>query len=150
MKRDASDAAFSKLIRTRANWTCESCGTAYGPGAQGLHCSHLFGRRSRATRWHSLNAFAHCFACHQYLGSNPVIFAEWAIEKLGREVVDRVRYLHGLTIKLSKRDLLDVRRDLQAQVKEQDRGEAFETPATVLLAIQEAESRVIEAAGRVA
>ena len=63
----------------------------------------------------------------------------------GDEVIDRLQFLHNLTIKLSKADLKDVEADLKAQAKTQQPGEGFDTPATILLAIQEAES----SAGRV-
>lgn len=49
----------------------------------GLHCSHLFSRRHKMTRWCAENAAAHCFACHSYLGGNPVEFNEWIVNHLG-------------------------------------------------------------------
>lgn len=72
------DAIFSKCVRERANWRCERCMTYYPPGQrQGLHCSHFFSRRHYSIRWHPINAAAHCFSCHQYLGGNPIEFTEW-------------------------------------------------------------------------
>jgi hypothetical protein len=152
VRRDATDIAFSTLVRVRANWTCEATGRRFDPSnASGLECAHIFGRRSRATRWHADNAIALSTKAHMHFTANPVVFTEWITARIGQEAVDRLRYLHGLPVKLSKADLLDVRRDLQAQVKAQAPGGAFETPATILLAIDEAErlSGRILAAGMV-
>ena len=132
----SQDRHFSKLVRTRAGWKCECCGKQYLENAQGLHCSHFFGRRSRATRWMQDNAAAHCWSCHQKLGANPVLFNEWIVERLGQERVDELRRLHGTPIKLTQQDLRDINADLRAQAKEQRRGEDFETPAVILQAIE--------------
>jgi len=88
IKINPADQWFSKCIRERANWTCEHCLTVYERGAQGLHCSHLFGRRAYAIRFCPDNAFAHCFGCHQKLGSNPVDFTLWATAKIGQGMID--------------------------------------------------------------
>lgn len=118
IKRDKRDTVFSTLIRERVNWTCEHCGKYYPEGnRQGLHCSHLFGRRHRGTRWHPDNAFAHCFSCHQYLGSNPVVFARWAEDQLGHGLVEILREkAHGVT-KMTKRDLEDLYQHLRGELK---------------------------------
>lgn len=80
------DELFSLLVRGRVNFTCERCGKYYPEGQrQGLHCSHYFGRRRKSTRWHPLNAFSHCYACHEYLGSNPHVFTQWTMGRLGRD-----------------------------------------------------------------
>lgn len=149
MKRDPADIAFSKLVRLRAHYRCECCGKQYGPSNTGLHCSHFYGRRSRATRWHALNAAAHCYGCHQRLGSNPVVFAEWIDGHIGSEANADLRLLHSLPVKLSKKDLADIAADLRAQLRDAQPGQQFETPATILLAIDEAKrlSGRIQAAG---
>ena len=82
------DALFSKCVREAAAWTCVRCHTVYPPNSQGLHASHYFGRRHQATRFLGdspdtpQNVFAHCFACHQYLGERPDDFRDWVIEYL--------------------------------------------------------------------
>ena len=90
IKSDKYDKRFSLLIRERADWTCERCGKAFpeGPGRQQLHCSHLFSRRHFRLRHCPDNAFAHCVSGHRELGENPVIFRNWAVERLGEELVD--------------------------------------------------------------
>ena len=71
---------------------------------QVLHCSHLFGRRGKGTRWHPLNGFSHCHECHRYLEENPVIFAEWARRELGEANYDRLRILANKPTKMTKFD----------------------------------------------
>ena len=116
MKRDKRDVVFSNLVRRRAGWKCERCGKAYVEGsAQGLDCSHFYGRRHRSTRWHPDNAFAHCRGCHQYLGSNPAIFAEWVKDQLGETRYDWLRYRHNLVMKYTKADLEDLYKHLKQQ-----------------------------------
>ena len=87
IKRDKVDAIFSKLIRERADWSCERCGKHFpsrgGKEAMGLHCSHLYSRRHTRTRHDPDNAVAHCFTCHQWLGENPVDFANWIEDYIG-------------------------------------------------------------------
>lgn len=82
------DAAFSRFIRERDNWTCVRCGNSYLPGTQGLHCSHIFSRRHKAIRWDERNAVSHCFACHHWYGANPILGGRWAETYLGQDVVN--------------------------------------------------------------
>ena len=77
------DQLFSQFIRSRAGWKCERCGTQYKPPTSALHCSHFWGRSNLKVRWDEDNANAHCYGCHQYLGSRPVEFHEWKLNQLG-------------------------------------------------------------------
>jgi hypothetical protein len=133
----SQDRHFSKLVRQRARWKCECCGKQYEPNSSGLHCSHFFGRASRATRWMQDNAAAHCFYCHQKLGANPVLFRDWIVNRLGEERVNQLQRLHNTPIKLTKQDLADINADLRSQLKEQRLGEDFETPAVILLNVRD-------------
>lgn len=77
------DQLFSQYIRSRAGWKCERCGTQYKPPTSALHCSHFWGRSNMKVRYDPDNANAHCYGCHQYLGSRPVEFHEWKLDQLG-------------------------------------------------------------------
>lgn len=106
VKRDKHDIIFSDLVRMRVNWSCEVCGKFFPEGTrQGLHCSHLFGRRYRGTRWCPDNAFSMCFRCHQTLGENPVDFHIWARQRLGDGLIDILREKSQRVTKLKKNDL---------------------------------------------
>lgn len=117
MKLDARDTLFSRLVRERADWTCERCGNRYERGAQGLHCSHIFSRRARSTRWSPDNAVAKCYPCHMWYGGNPILGGEWASEYLGAAKVARLRRRFHTPMKLSKHDLADILANLKASWK---------------------------------
>jgi hypothetical protein len=112
-----ADTWFSKCVRERTHWVCEHCGTQYEEGSQGLHCSHLFGRRAYATRFDANNAFAHCFGCHMKLGSNPIVFTDWAIGELGEGLIELLTLKHNDSNlgKSVKKELKDVAKHYKAE-----------------------------------
>jgi len=88
IKITTADEWFSRCVRERSNWTCEYAGTVFPDGqasgrAAGLHCSHFYSRGNWATRFEPLNAFAHSYGSHAFLGSRPVVFDEWVKSQLG-------------------------------------------------------------------
>lgn len=91
IKTTTPDSHFSKCIREAAGWKCECCGTEYPENAQGLHCSHFFGRRAYGVRFDPDNAFAHCFGCHSKLGGNPYDFHKWAEKQIGAGLIQILR-----------------------------------------------------------
>ncbi len=117
MKRTAADDAFSKCVRERADWTCESCGKVYEKKSQGLHCSHFFSRRHRATRWAGDNAAAHCFYCHQTLGGNPVEFHRWIENHLGETRLQIVEDLKNSIVKIPKSEEKEIAKHYREQLK---------------------------------
>lgn len=118
MKRDKIDDTFSKLVRERAEWTCECCGKEYPEGQrQGLHCSHFYSRRHKATRWSPMNAAAHCFSCHQKLGGNPVEFSAWIEKHIGSGALEILRERAHSICKLTKADKEDIYKHLKSEYK---------------------------------
>lgn len=91
IKISTADSHFSKCVREAAGWKCEACGTQYPENAQGLHCSHYFGRRAYGVRFDPNNAFAHCFGCHSKLGGNPDDFRQWVVDQIGEGLIDILR-----------------------------------------------------------
>ncbi len=114
MKRDKFDAAFSDLVRERADWTCEACHKYYPEGHRsGLECSHFFTRSRKSTRWHPHNAAAHCTKCHFNLGGNPIEFSDWIRNHLGsRKSAELISANHAL-VRWRKKD----KEELYAQMK---------------------------------
>ena len=118
LKRDPLDKIFSDLVRERADWTCECCGREYPERkGMGLHCSHYWGRRNRATRWYGDNCFAHCFACHQRLGGNPHDFADWVRNQLGDTRYDELKLRANGVRKYTKADKEDMKKHFKAQLE---------------------------------
>lgn len=100
---DKKDTVFSKLIRLRARFNCEKCGR-YFPQGHGLQCSHFFSRRHQSTRYDPDNAAAHCFACHQRLGANPIEFTAWIKGYLGDVRYEALQLRHRQIVKRTKAD----------------------------------------------
>ena len=118
IKRDKIDDLFSKCVRERASWTCEVCGKYYPEGnRQGLHCSHFYSRRYKGLRYHPLNAAAHCFACHQKLGGNPIDFNAWIEGHLGKVKTEALRVMSSAICKLTKADREDIYQNLKASLE---------------------------------
>lgn len=100
------DAVFSKLVRERAENTCERCGNQ----SRKMDCSHLYGRRMRSSRWAPENAACHCTTCHRELTEKPVLFAEWIVKHLGEERASELRlkaHAQRKRTAAEKRDLLE-------------------------------------------
>ncbi len=116
IKRTPLDAVFSDLVRERADWTCEVCDKHFPDRkGSGLHASHYWGRRGKSTRWYGLNVFAHCFGCHQKLGSKPHEFKSWVFKQLGETLYDQLTLRANAPMKYSKQDL----KDMQAHFKKE-------------------------------
>ncbi len=119
IKRNKIDILFSKLVRQRDDWTCTACGKYYPEGRrQGLHCSHIFSRRHTATRWSFDNAVAHCFACHQRLGENPVDFTRWAEDRFGKGFIELLREKAHSVCKMTKAEKEELYQHLKQCEKE--------------------------------
>lgn len=119
IKITPADTAFSLCVRERSGWVCQRCKRQYEYKAQGLHCSHYFGRRSHSTRFSELNCFAHCHGCHQYLSSHPDYFYQHYIEEYGETALEILRERHNdLNLgRLVKRNLSDVAKHYREQHK---------------------------------
>jgi len=87
MKRDKYDIVFSRLIRAMAGDQCEKCGRREGQ----LECAHIFGRRSKSTRWDLDNALCLCHSCHRHTTENPVLFFDWLRVYIGDDKLDELR-----------------------------------------------------------
>ena len=118
MKRTAEDKAFSDFIRERDNFTCQKCGKFYPEGRrQGLHCSHVFSRRHQSVRFHSTNAKALCFSCHQWYGSNPVESAAWIEDYLGSETLEALTKKKNEICKRTKGEKKEIAAHWRAQLR---------------------------------
>ncbi len=119
MKRIKQDDVFSKLVRLRTNYICEACGRHF-PDGVGLECSHLFSRRHFSTRWHPLNAAAHCSSCHRQLGENPYRFGEWIRKHLGEDEAERLNGMRQVIASFRTRQKEAIHRHLKAELKRRE------------------------------
>jgi len=112
MKVSKEDKVFSDLVRLRAGWICESCGKDCSHQTGLLHCSHWQKRANRSTRWHPLNAFAHCHVCHPKFENNPLMFDKWVAERLGQELADEIDALSKRPSKLKPWDIEEIHKHM--------------------------------------
>ena len=112
IKETHLDKLFSKLIRGRTNGYCQRCETNH----RQAHCSHLFSRRHRSTRWdETANCVCHCTTCHRYLTENPYKFSEWIIEHLGKEDAEALCLKAHTTRKRSQPQMRDLYEKMESQ-----------------------------------
>lgn len=112
------DTLCALYIKARAGFKCERCGKQYKRGDQGLHWSHVVSRRHHATRWDERAAVSHCYHCHSLLGGNPLLFAEWAEEYLGKDVCDEIRMLANQPARLRDHDKREIAADLRQKLRD--------------------------------
>ena len=91
LKRTAADHWFRRCVRLRNDFKCQGCGVQYESNSTGLHCSHYFSRSKKGIRYDALNAFAHCYGCHQKYGSNPDYFVRHYIDTYGEGALELIR-----------------------------------------------------------
>lgn len=107
IKTTSADTWFSRCVRMRANWTCEDCGTKYGPSDSGLQNSHFHGRGNYSVRFDPLNGFAACTSCHYKQEGNPHEFTQWVRAQIGDGAYDLL---------LEKKNNIDIGREARRDV----------------------------------
>lgn len=83
IRRDPLDILFTQYLRLRDR-ICQRCGS----GGKYLQVSHFWGRRILNIRWDDDNCDLLCTGCHSYFGSNPKIYHDWKLKRLGQEKFD--------------------------------------------------------------
>ena len=87
VKRGQSAASLKKkattlhsmVVRARAGYRCERCGTTDGQ----LQCAHIVSRRYTATRVDPFNAWCLCASCHRRLTEHPDEHVQFAYATRG-------------------------------------------------------------------
>jgi predicted restriction endonuclease len=88
----AADTAWALLVRVRAGYRCERCGSR-GP----LEAHHIFHKHIPATRHDIDNGvclcreFDHAGGCHEFAHSEPEQFLLWASDWLGQDRFEALR-----------------------------------------------------------
>lgn len=78
LKRKAT-TLHSMVVRARAGYRCERCGTTDGQ----LQCAHIVSRRYTATRCDPFNAWCLCASCHRRLTEHPDEHVQFAYATRG-------------------------------------------------------------------
>ena len=89
-----ADKLWSEVIRARD----PVCGWCHRRPTRQAH--HIFGRRSRSTRWAVDNGVGICFGCHLKGHENPMDFHDHIRLRLGAEKYDRLRVASKIAMKV--------------------------------------------------
>ena len=117
VKRKKGDIVFSSLVRERANYCCENCGTDKRHDSATLNCAHIMGRRGVALRWHPKNAVALCRSCHIFFTEHPFDWADWCNCKFGESLVAELRLVSSIPVKWYKKTREAIYKHMQAELK---------------------------------
>lgn len=134
MKITPADKWFSKAVRARAGWTCQNCGINQEHDKAGLDCSHFVSRNRAATRYHPLNAFAHCKGCHKKLGGdrwgggNVAEFAHHYDDIYGHNNREVIRQLSLQTFKGHNHHIKAIGDHYRAQFRAIEAGQEYLEP----------------------
>lgn len=118
IKRDATDAIFSDVIREAYDWRCAYYGTVF-PERKGFdcQCSHFYSRRYLSTRWHPDNALCLSAAAHKYLGEHPDEHTELIRKELGDVRYFELRQRHQRQYRYRADDKKAIRAHYRAELE---------------------------------
>lgn len=89
------DKIVSEIVRARGY--CAWC-----KKTEGLECCHIFSRKYRSVRWDMDNLVCLCHSHHFYSHSNPLLFAEFIKDYLGKDkyifLKQKARMIHKWTL----------------------------------------------------
>lgn len=115
----SADTYFSKCIREANDYTCEWCG-AVGRGDdifKRMECSHVYSRRHRTIRWHSMNGNCLCNGCHKKWHESPLAAFAWFENKFGAARVELLREKMNCKVKVPKTEEKEIAAHYRAQLK---------------------------------
>lgn len=88
----SKDRDWATKVKERAGWRCEKDGAYFGPRAGArLQAAHIFSRSIRSLRHDLDNGVSLCATHHFWAHHEPIEFAEWLREYLGKERYDALR-----------------------------------------------------------
>ncbi len=114
LKRDKTDALFSRYIKLLSGGYCKRCKKYLGVKSRGLHCAHCFSRGKKSVRFDRDNAQALCYGCHRYLDGHPSEKMEFFMEILGTK---RFNALDKKAHTPTKIDIAKIEEELKANIR---------------------------------
>ena len=108
---DSLDKLWSLLVKHRAGWRCEYCGSR----EKMLNSHHIYSRSNRSTRWDLENGVCLCVGHHTFstkfsAHKTPTEFTEWLYKEKGEAWMSDLRVKAHAIAKLAifeKQELLD-------------------------------------------
>ena len=116
---DSLDKLWSLLVKHRAGWRCEYCGSR----EKMLNSHHIYSRSNRSTRWDLENGVCLCVGHHTFstkfsAHKTPTEFTEWLYNEKGEAWMSDLRVKAHAIAKLAmfeKQELLDELTEIQKQ-----------------------------------
>ena len=117
IKRDATDAVFSEVVRWRDEWTCKRCHEQILPPTSRIQCAHIFSRGKKSTRWDLENAFTLCVGCHIKLDQEPDEKYDLYISLYGQEQFEKLRTRSKIPKRILPHEKTLIRLGLKEELK---------------------------------
>ncbi len=118
IKRDATDAIVSDLIREAADWTCERCSKPFPERkSYNLHASHYIGRATKSTRYFPDNISSLCGECHRVLTNDHHEHYHFMMKRLGGVRYDELQQRKNRVMRYRNSDLAELRSHYRGELE---------------------------------
>lgn len=117
------DRLWSLLVKHRAGWRCEYCGTR----EKVLNSHHIYSRSNFSTRWDVENGVCLCVGHHTFSSTfsahkTPTEFTEWLYKEKGEAFMNQLRVNAHAIAKLKPFEKQELAEQLQAEIDEIEKG----------------------------
>lgn len=99
------------------NCRCVTCGVV--KHYKQMQGGHFVGGRTNAILFDERNVHPQCVQCNHHLGGNQVAYMQFMLAKYGQEVIDAIRRNKNTPTKLSREELIDLRKSYMERVRVQ-------------------------------
>lgn len=111
------DEAWSLLIKLRAGYKCEYCGSSHE-----LNSHHIYSRANFATRWLPENGICLCVSHHTFSNKfsahrTPIEFTQWLETVKGADFIQSLKFEANSVRKMNIYDKIELLEKLKAEIK---------------------------------
>lgn len=115
------DKAWSLVVKMRAGFRCEYCGTR----EKVLNSHHIYSRSNYSTRWDVENGICLCVGHHTFSNTfsahkTPTEFTQWLYETKGEVFMNELRVRAHAIAKLREIEKTELMEQLRAEIKKHD------------------------------
>ena len=122
IKLDAADTWCSKVVRQKANYTCEFSGKSDGR----MECCHIYGRRAKSVRWSLDNLVCLSHYQHRYFTENPTEFTQWLETYLGKGHMDMLLEKKNVLMPTTKQLRKDIAKHYRDEFRKMEADPSYE------------------------
>lgn len=112
------DEAWSLLVKVRANFKCEYCGSS-----QTLNSHHIYSRSNLATRWKPINGICLCVNHHTFSSKfsahkTPIEFTQWLESIKGVDFISSLKFEAKKRVNFDIYDRIEILEKLKEEIKQ--------------------------------